>query len=108
MHYPLRGEQGCSRRKFVAAETDRFHIHSSHDKRRRVEAQRFVDDRVEIREILEVGDFRGTSAENGLEFLVQASLGFGIFTEQIPGPGERESGGLVAGNKEGHGLVAYL
>src|SRR6267142_5653713 len=38
MHHPLRGEQRRSRRKFIAAETDRFHIHSSHDERRRIEA----------------------------------------------------------------------
>lgn len=72
----------------------------------RIEAQGFVDNRTGEDEGGHVSESGGASAENAVEFGMEAVFDVGVELKEVKRPAHGERGGLVAGEENGGDLVA--
>ena len=106
---PLRDQQLRPLRDGVAADLERLDRLAADRPGGRIEPHRLADDVARVGQPGHVGGRRGPAvAEDLVELGREPGLGLGVAGEQVEGVGQRQRGGLVAGEEEGHALVAEL
>ena len=106
--HPGADQEHGSGRHPVAAEGEFRIRHAGDDRHRRIEAQRLLEHRVAPGERRRVILARRAPAEDGIHFGVESLRDGGVLGQQIPSPGQRHRGGLVAGDQQRDDLVLPL
>ena len=108
VHHVRTDEDDRSRRDFVPADLVRTLRGPADDPRRGIEAHRLLQDPPRLRELRQVIRGRIPPTEHLRQLGPELAKGGRIAGEQQPGEGQRVGGGLVAGEKDRHRLVAKL
>ena len=89
MHHPLRHNKCRIRWKIVSANRARRDRSARQNVRRRIKPQHLAHHRAQIRQSLQVRNFRCARAQPALQFFMQTRLRRGIFAQHVPSPGKR-------------------
>src|SRR6516162_1868678 len=108
MGEPLKNENVGARANAVASDLNIADCAPADSPSRGIKAQRFLNHHFGIRKAGEIRETGRASGKHLIELGDERLLDRGVLCEEIPGPGEGVRSRFVAGEEEGHDLVAEL
>src|SRR6185437_9537344 len=83
---PLRNQDGGVTPKLVSTQAERLDRRPRHNVSGRIQPQRLIQHRLQIRHFHQIAYLWRSAAEHGAQFIEQARFSPGIFAKQVPRP----------------------